>query len=151
MALKHHNRCTAAAFQKARLRDPNHSLAPEYLGCFFAHAKTAFSYNYPDLEDAFYHFFQCTRFLALAEIAVHKLLEDNPRLGQLLLRKMWTEGGEGVCLTSIPTECDDCGKSVSELRNGFIRHSRISLVEILEDFEVIDASIEGVCNECYRK
>ena len=147
-ALRRHNRHIAAAFQHCYVRNPRHCLNAEYKARFFSHAKTSFTFQYQALQDAFLHFFRCTSFLILADPAVHTLLEDIPRFGQLVLRDIWIGKNEGICQRSLPTACDTCGKIVSRRRNRFIRHT--SNCNYVEEGDQISETF-GFCGKCYSE
>ena len=99
-ALKKHNRLQGAAYQRAVIRSRREHRDSEevveffdsdYHDRFFKQAKAVYdvdSASWTPIRDAFFHFFECTRYFVLQDIDIHDHLAEVPRLALLILQRL---------------------------------------------------------------
>ena len=159
-ALMAHNRKLAPDYQRAVIksrhehrhhtfsRPPIDFFDDAYLQRFFQQAKIVFGNDlesWKPIREAFYHFFDCTRFFVLEDDEIHDYLDNVPRLAQLLLRRLTTD--EQIFDHSLPFGCEDCDEIALESNDKELFFFTTWPAHDL-DSKGYSQNREGRCNKC---
>lgn len=124
----------------------------ELLDKFFKGAKAAFenkSEAWKPMREAFFHFFDCTRYFVLEDPRIHDRLADVPALGLLLLRRLGIF--ERILDNSLPTKCVTCEVAVLDDPE---THDRF-FFDIWPPVDIDDKGysgyVKGRCNHCSKE